>query len=334
MRSVKRTVKWVVGVIVLGMAAYVALVVWQGSQAKAAIKQSNTPLGQWVDVGGFNMHLHCLGTGSPTVILEAGAGDFSVIWEKVHGVLSTTTQVCAYDRSGLGWSEINPEEEAVVRVETRVEELTTLLNAANVAPPYIMVGHSFGGLLAQAYVQTHREDVAGLVLIDALHAEQSEDLRAIHQKKMQQAAEEYQVVSVMQKIGLLALSPNEIPNPGLSEEGVAKYRGVLASLPHVESMLLELNSIPDNLMERRNPSAGDGASMPTALIYATSHQDAGLSAQENATFATQWVALQRQVAAQSSNTVVLADEQSGHYIQLDNPDLVNRTILDMVNTLR
>ncbi|GAL03221.1 hypothetical protein JCM19237_6114 [Photobacterium aphoticum] len=173
-----------------------------------------------------------------------------------------------------------------------------------------------------------------LVLIDALHAEQPEDLRAIHQKKMQQAAEEYQVVSVMQKIGLLALSPNEIPNPGLSEEGVAKYRGVLASLPHVESMLLELNSISDNLMERRNPSAGDGASMPTVLIYATPHHDSGLSAQENATFAAQWVAQQLQAATQSSNTVVLADEQSGHYIQLDNPDLVNRTILDMVNTLR
>ncbi|MBP1467375.1 alpha/beta hydrolase [Candidatus Chloroploca sp. M-50] len=122
------------------------------------------PAGELIDVGGYHLHLLCLGTGTPTVVLEAGGGDSLEMWARVQPTLAKTTRVCSYDRAGLGWSErgLFPRTLAAM-----THELHTLLHTAQVPAPYVLVGHSFGGYIAQSYTHMYPDQVAGLVLVDS-----------------------------------------------------------------------------------------------------------------------------------------------------------------------
>ena len=124
------------------------------------------PPGQLVDVGGWRLHLHCTGEvqpSQPTVILEAGLGDFSVEWSLVQPKLATFVRVCSYDRAGSGWSELGPHPRTMHQI---AYELHVLLEKAKVAPPYVLVGHSYGGWLVRLYASKYRSEIAGMVLLE------------------------------------------------------------------------------------------------------------------------------------------------------------------------
>src|SRR5918994_3815756 len=127
------------------------------------------PPGEMVDVGTHSLHINCLGEGSPTVILEAANFGMSAHWVRVQQQLAKTTRVCAYDRAGLGWSEAGPEPRDARQISS---ELRTLLKGANTEGPYVLVGHSYGGLYAQMYAARYPKQVAGMVLVDSTHPEQ------------------------------------------------------------------------------------------------------------------------------------------------------------------
>ncbi len=125
------------------------------------------PPGRLVDVGGWRLHLNCTGEeqpGRPTVILEAGLGDFSVEWSLVQPGVSRFTRVCSYDRAGDGWSDIGPHPRTYRQI---VYELHTLLSRAGEEPPFVLVGHSYGGWLVRLYQSTYPAEVAGMVLVEA-----------------------------------------------------------------------------------------------------------------------------------------------------------------------
>lgn len=119
-----------------------------------------------VDIGGFRLHIVCQGTGRPAVILDSGSGDAWVSWFRVQPEIARKTRVCSYDRAGIGYSDPDPQPRSRRRI---VEELRTLLSRAGVPPPYVLVGHSFGGLDVQLYAALHPEEVAGLVLEESAH---------------------------------------------------------------------------------------------------------------------------------------------------------------------
>jgi pimeloyl-ACP methyl ester carboxylesterase len=121
--------------------------------------------GQLVDVGGRTLYLECVGSGSPTVILEAGFGGSSIDWRDVQPQLGRTTRTCAYDRAGLGSSVAMP---GVHDADDEARDLHQLLFSARIPPPYVLVGHSYGGLLTRLYAYEHPRDVAGMVLVDAM----------------------------------------------------------------------------------------------------------------------------------------------------------------------
>ena len=123
----------------------------------------------WVDVDGHHLYIHCTGTGSPAVILEAGYHDTAGTWSLVKPEIATFTRACAYDRAGLGQSEPGSGPEDAGHV---VEELHTLLENAGLQGPYVLVGHSLGGPYVRLYAGRYREDVAGLVLVDSAHPDQ------------------------------------------------------------------------------------------------------------------------------------------------------------------
>jgi pimeloyl-ACP methyl ester carboxylesterase len=125
------------------------------------------PPGRLIDVGGWKLHLNCTGDARPSraiVILEAGAGDFSVDWSLVQPGVARFARVCSYDRAGSGWSELGPQPRTMTQI---AYELHTLLDKAGERPPYVLVGHSFGGGVVRLYRLKYPADVAGVVLVDA-----------------------------------------------------------------------------------------------------------------------------------------------------------------------
>jgi pimeloyl-ACP methyl ester carboxylesterase len=134
--------------------------------AEASDARINLPPGQLVDVGGHRLHINCTGAGSPTVVIEAGLGDWSTGWGFVQPEVAKTTRVCTYDRAGLGWSEPGPLPRDAAQF---ARELHSLLQNANIPGPYVMVGHSLGGLPVQVFAHDHPSEVAGVVLVDSMY---------------------------------------------------------------------------------------------------------------------------------------------------------------------
>ena len=120
--------------------------------------------GQLVDVGGHRMHIHCTGSGSPTVVLEPGQGGASSDLGWVAPAVARDSTVCVYDRAGRGWSDPAYGPQDATRIAA---DLHTLLERAQVPGPYLLAGHSFGGLYVQTFAATYPDQVAGLVLLDS-----------------------------------------------------------------------------------------------------------------------------------------------------------------------
>jgi pimeloyl-ACP methyl ester carboxylesterase len=131
------------------------------------------PLGRLVDIGGRRLHLYCTGSGSPTVIVENGSSSYSMEWALLQPKVAAFTRICTYDRAGMAWSDRGPAENTVAET---MDDLHLLLLTAKVAPPYVLVGHSIGGMYVRAYQRRYPADVAGLVLVDATPEEDLEYL--------------------------------------------------------------------------------------------------------------------------------------------------------------
>jgi pimeloyl-ACP methyl ester carboxylesterase len=133
-------------------------------QASTEAARSFPPPGRLVDVGGRRLHIDCMGSGSPTVILVAGGGAYAIDWALVQPKIAETARVCSYDRAGLGWSDPGPADETV---EETVSDLHTLLDAAGEKGPYVLAGASIGGIYIQAYQYAFPKDVAALVFTNS-----------------------------------------------------------------------------------------------------------------------------------------------------------------------
>jgi pimeloyl-ACP methyl ester carboxylesterase len=126
--------------------------------------------GRMVDIGGGrSLYLKCLGSGRPTIVLEAGFGGTSDVWRDVHSQLGRHGRTCAYDRAGLGHSAPRP---GVHDAGDETRDLQRLLAAARIPPPYVLVGHSYGGLLVRLFAHAHPNEVTGVVLVDAVGRDQ------------------------------------------------------------------------------------------------------------------------------------------------------------------
>lgn len=151
----------------LGFCGAVAIVIGLGqsrpSHAQPNLSAYAQPQTLVTLAGGRKINLVCEGKGSPTVILTAGAGDWSASWNAVLPLVARTTRVCAWDRPGFGYSDASSETQSA---DNLAQDLAAALTAANVAAPYVLVGHSAGSFETLVFADSHPSEVAGMVLVD------------------------------------------------------------------------------------------------------------------------------------------------------------------------
>jgi pimeloyl-ACP methyl ester carboxylesterase len=158
MRKFLRVLKWIAAV---GFALVLLLLVVgyfyeEGGRQKD--RRGLPQIGTSYDIGGRTLNLFCSGSGNPAVIIDTGAGEPGYSWSHIQPELARVTRACWYDRAGTGWSEAGPyprDSEAIAR------DLHELLQRAGVSPPYVLAGHSFGGLNVRVYSRLYPDDVAG-----------------------------------------------------------------------------------------------------------------------------------------------------------------------------
>jgi pimeloyl-ACP methyl ester carboxylesterase len=265
--------------------------------------------GQLVDVGGFRLHIDCVGTGSPTVVLDAGLGGSSLDWSLVQSELGQTTRVCAYDRAGMGWSDPGPQPRTPSQI---ARELHMLLTNAGIAGPYVLVGHSLGGKNVRMFALQHPGQVAGMVLVDArseyvdAHTSPAE-VQAFPQALANQAIQ----YRVARSLGLIRLIGASLWG-GPAMPRATRTEGVLLTTAQrgVEATTAEgLERATDDAQLQAAPALGD-----RPLIV--------LASEQNMTATPSWAEAQRRMAALSTNGRLIVPAGSGHSIHWEQPALV------------
>jgi pimeloyl-ACP methyl ester carboxylesterase len=158
-----RSARWLL-YLVVGVLALASIGGGYATVREATDARSYPPPGRLIDVGGHRLHLSCTGSGSPTVVLEPGAGAMSSALGWIAPAVARDTRVCVYDRAGRGWSEPAEGSQDGVQIAT---DLHTLLQRGQVPGPYVLAGHSFGGLYVLTFAARYPDEVAGMVLIDS-----------------------------------------------------------------------------------------------------------------------------------------------------------------------
>lgn len=290
---------------------------------------------QRVDVGhGRRMNLYCLGSGSPTVILDAGMGDSTISWALVQPAIATRIRACSYDRAGLGFSDGSSRPSTA---SNAADDLHILLKAAHIAPPYVLVGHSAAGMYIRVYADRYPDQVVGMVSVEGSHEDQWTRGWAIgvlgQQAKWDSFLKEYGNCVDEAKHGLAAGTPAYRkcvgdPDPRFSpaiNEAQARYASTVRWQAAIAS---ERQSVAYASADQTRATRKHYGDMPIIVLTHSPYPKAPDETQEERNQRTLlWESLHLDVAAMSSRGVNEIVPNSGHYIQYDQPQVV----IDAVN---
>jgi pimeloyl-ACP methyl ester carboxylesterase len=277
--------------------------------------------GRLVDVGGFSLHISCVGAGSPTIVLDAGLGETSLDWNQIQPQLATKTKVCAYDRAGMGWSDPSSRARTPANI---AEELHMLLINADIGGPYVLVAHSLSGKSARLFALRYRNEMAGLVLIDArseyvdsltIPAENAAFVEAIDaQGRLYELARRFGIARLF---GASLAGSSAFP---------AKTRKLMALVATTQS------AIASTAAEARARAASD-AELRAAPALGDIPLVVLVSDQSIATVPHWQDAQRRQAQLGKAGRMVIASGSS-HYIQWDQPDLVVNSVRETIASAR
>lgn len=300
------------------------------------------PLGRILDIGACRLHLHEQGAAEPVVVLESGIASTSLAWALVQPRIAEFARVLSYDRAGLGWSSTC---RAPRTLEGMVSELAALLRAANIPPPYVLVGHSFGGLLIRAFAFLHPDEVAGLVFVDPVCVScwantTPHDLRRLSYgaKFSRRGAWLARFGVVRAALAMLAAGSRSLPKliarasaPGAAGNLMTNLVGQVRKLPPelwpmirchwsdpkcFQSMAAHLASLP--AAARAAIAMPVPASIPLVILSA-----------ENATPAE--IAERQALVRENPMSRHLRVENTGHWIHLERPDAVIGAVRELAS---
>ncbi len=198
------------------------------------------PPGQMVDVGGFRLHALARGQGRPAVILEPALGGFSLQYAQIQVASSAFTRVVAYDRAGQGWSDVSPNPRTPSNL---AGELKEMLDRLGLHPSYVLVGHSFGGMLTRIYAGFHPQEVAGMVLVDSTHVDEYAQFPDVDQF-VRRAAVGVRLMKIASRIGLgKPLTRMSLGSAvrSFSRQDLEAFLTVASQPKHHETMLAEFS---------------------------------------------------------------------------------------------
>lgn len=325
--------RWWLTRVLLGLLAVVLTiavgVLVAGAIAKAKLQAQFPPPGQLVDIGGYRLHIVCQGSGAgSTVILDAGSGETSLSWALVQPEVAKFARVCAYDRAGIGWSEAGPKSRSV---SLMVEELHILLQRAGLKGPFVLVGHSIGGIVSRQYAASYPGEMSGLVLVDSAHEDQFRRYPEPVIASTTRVIKQFPSPEALVAIGIPALLPSLVPlEPRLPKLVAEAHRALTTSNPkHVAAARAEI----EELMRGTAKPVTTLGNLPL-VVLSRGHPDPGavdanLPPEVAAQTERIWNQMQLELAALSSRGRRIVALRSGHSIQLDQPELVVSAIREV-----
>jgi len=294
------------------------------------------PPGRLVDIGDRRLHLYEMGKGSPAVLLESGIAASSLNWRAVQTEIAKFTRVLSYDRAGLGWSDPAP---VPFSLDSLVEDLHELLASAGAPPPYILVGHSFGGLIIRSFAGRYPKEAAGLVLVDTVRPEEWNPLSSEKRRMLIRAIGLSRRGAMLARIGVVGWCLRSLIAGG---RWLPKTVGKAASGRGLEVMKRigrEVAKMPPEVW----PMIADHWSQPKSFSSMAAHLEALPEAARAMCSAGPLaeipvIALTPAASAPllpiAANFRIIPAKKSAHWIHLDEPELVVAAVRELIQTCR
>ena len=298
--------------------------------------------GQLVDIGGRRINLQCMGTNGPTIVLMSGIFSWSLIWYKTQSVIAQKARVCAFDRANYGFSDPTPRPQILSEV---VDDLHKALQAGSIPGPYVLVGHSLGGLEARIYAQRWPQEVAGMVIVDTSPA--GEGLIDENQPDFDEVIGREKYAAYMLYCALLE-------SHGTLEPSGSEFKDCSATLPSDTPAALrkiwprfftayyfaDKVSLMSSLYTHRYDSADHRSlgAIPLVVLSAenswgTENANTPAIIRFNRTYLKTWIAMHEALAHLSSRGIHRVIKGSGHQIQLDKPQAVIDAVEEVLRQL-
>jgi pimeloyl-ACP methyl ester carboxylesterase len=276
----------------------------------------------FVEVEGRRHRISLGGTGTPAVVFEPAIGDVGLTWGLVLPEVARITTAFTHDRPGLGDSEPSNSPRTV---DVMVDGLRHALAAAEVGPPYVLVGHSFSSLTVQAFAYLHPDEVKGIVLIDGAHEDQMERFPSDLSPRAMLAGVPAQLRQLAETARRGKPVPELVPVPERFPEPLAKaYREATAPTPdRLETAAGEFDGLEQSQAQVRSLSKSSLGEIPlVAIRHGVPQSMPGVPDEVNERYEAAWQEIQDELAARSNSGRVIVAEGAGHMIHHDRPDLV------------
>src|SRR5215208_1096811 len=271
-------------------------------------RAATPPPGRLVDVGGHSLHLWCVGSGTPVVVLEAGLGGSTADWGFVQPEVAGFTRACSYDRAGMGYSDQGPSPRTTRRISG---ELARLLDGGGIGGPVVLVGASIGGFTVRVFASDHPERVAGLVLVDATHEDALDPI-----PRLATFVPLLSSFGIFRLLGVsFGLSPESLAPSVRGFANATRFRA--AGYDAAADEIIHIRQSADEVRATRR-------TLPMPLIVITAGRGANAA----------WHKQQRDLVGLSRHGCQLTATESGHAIPVNQPSVVVDAIRAIVEGVR
>jgi pimeloyl-ACP methyl ester carboxylesterase len=287
--------------------------------------------GKFYGVNGHDMYIYCTGEGSPTIVLDAGMGNDSMAWAKVQPELSKTTQVCSYDRAGMGWStpQSGPRD-----ADNIVSQLHALLQQAGIHGPVVLMGHSLAGIYIRAYASRYPQEVTGLIFVEG--ATPFGDDRASAELKAMTLPSKSQYYSYVAAIAIgIPRLTGDCSSDSRFDGQTARMKGQLDCGMLLSELWREYTA--SRRSEEETINTGPYGDLPV-LIFSRDpqleRQSPNLPPKLALEMSVLWDQDQETLKRLSTRSRRIIARGSGHHLPIDRADLINREVPIFIQQIR